>query len=356
MQETIVNRRLTALAAATVLTIIACDSARIPATDSSQAGEYAVNVLIRPITFSREQTRFETIGTSRAVRSVTLFAPSDGEVVEVLFNAGDRVGAGDTLLRMDDREERLAVELAEVTLRDAKQLLARYTGAKDSGAVLPTTLDAARTAAESAQIALSQARVALDKRRVLAPFDGVVGISDVEVGDRIGPDTPIVTLDDRDPLLVRFEVPEVLSNRLGTGDRIVVTTFDGNAQRRDATLVDIGTRIDPASRTFQVRAEVDNEDDRLRPGMSFRITLDIEGGRYARVPEVAVQWGATGAYLWRANDGEAERVPVSIVQRLEGEILVDGPLAESDRIVVEGVQRVREGVRLQDAGAKAAAR
>ena len=135
-----------------------------------------------------------------------------------------------------------------------------------------------------------------------------------------------------------------------------MTTFDGNAMARDAVLVDIGTRIDATSRTFPVRAEVANENDTLRPGMSFRIALAIEGASYARVPEVAVQWGATGAYLWRAVDGEAERVPVSIVQRLEGEILVDGPLTASDTIVVEGVQRVREGVRLRDAGAKAAAR
>lgn len=344
------------MAAAAVLTVTGCDKTTIPATTGGGDTPYTVDVLIRPVSFAREKTRFETIGTSRAVRSVTLFAPSDGEVVEIRFSAGDRVAQGDVLLRLDDREERLAVELAEVTLRDAERLLARYTGARDSGAVLPTTLDAARTAADAARISLSQARVALDKRRVLAPFDGVVGISDVEVGDRIGPDTAIVTLDDRNPLLVRFDVPEVLSGRLQEGDTVRVTTFDGNASAREAVLVDIGTRIDASSRTFQVRAEVDNDGDTLRPGMSFRIALDIEGNRYARVPEVAVQWGATGAYLWRAVDGEAERIPVSIVQRLQGEILVDGPLTEADSIVVEGVQRVREGVRLRDADARAAAR
>ena len=85
-------------------------------------------------------------------------------------------------------------------------------------------------------------------------------------------------------------------------------------------------------------------DDRLRPGMSFRVRVDVQGARYAVVSETAVLWGADGAYVWRIVDGTAVRVPVKVIQRREGRVLIDGELSDSDVIVVEGTQRMRDGV------------
>ncbi|MBT8088331.1 MAG: efflux RND transporter periplasmic adaptor subunit, partial [Gammaproteobacteria bacterium] len=81
-----------------------------------------------------------------------------------------------------------------------------------------------------------------------------------------------------------------------------------------------------------------------RPGMSFRVAIDVEGGLYAAVNETALQWSADGAYLWAIANGTATRMPVQIVQRREGRVLVDGNLTEGDVIVVEGTQRMRRGL------------
>ena len=325
-----------------------CGEPQIDATRSADERDYAVDVLLSPARFETHSTRFEAVGTARAIRSVALFPDSSGEVTERAFHAGQRVSAGQVLLRLDDREERLAVELAQVQLRDAERLYARYTRAEDQAALLPTTVDAAATASEAARIALERARLALSRRALLAPFDGVVGISDVEVGDRVGPSTQVATLDQRDALLVRLEVPEALMGQLQVGDPLTVAAWDGNGGTRPATVVDIGSRIDPATRTFTLQAKIDNSDDALRPGMSFRVALDIRGASYPVVPEVAVQWGAKGAYVWREENGRAVQVAVNIVQRRRGEILVEGALGAGDLIVVEGVQRFRDGVTLRD--------
>ena len=87
-----------------------------------------------------------------------------------------------------------------------------------------------------------------------------------------------------------------------------------------------------------------NEDDRLRPGMSFRVQIDVQGELFAVISETGVHWGADGAYVWSIVNGAAQKVPVRIVQRREGRVLIDGALENGDVIVVEGTQRMREGL------------
>lgn len=113
-------------------------------------------------------------------------------------------------------------------------------------------------------------------------------------------------------------------------------------------VVDIGSRIDPRNRTFVTRARVENTDDILRPGMSFRVTADVEGKRYPVVAETAVLWGAEGAYVWTIADGNvATRTPVKVIQRRQGRVLIDGDLGADDIVVVEGTQRMRNGVTVE---------
>ena len=106
------------------------------------------------------------------------------------------------------------------------------------------------------------------------------------------------------------------------------------------------SRIDAASRTLRVRARIPNPDDAIRPGTSFEVELAFTGRRYPIVREVAVLWSRDGAYLWRANTKKAEKVFVKLVRRDGGRILVDGPLKAGDLVVVEGVQGLRAGQKL----------
>jgi RND family efflux transporter MFP subunit len=297
--------------------------------------------------FESASTRVEAVGTSRAIRSVVIHPAASGRVVAVNFEPGQFVPAGHVLLELDSRDEKLAVELARVRLADAERLLDRYRRTGSSGAVLPTEIDAARTGAEAARIELGRAQVALDDRSIEAPFDGHVDFTDVDPGDRVNPDTDITTIDDRNALLVSFEIPEMLVGRLTEGSTVDFTSWNDPDSQRSGTVVELGSRIDPTSRTLVARATVDNTDDALRPGMSFRVSVNIGGRLYPVLAETAVQWGAEGAYAWLIVDGVARRTPVNIVQRQKGRILVDADLSEGDLIVVEGLQRMREGTAVE---------
>lgn len=307
-------------------------------------GPRAVPVLTEPVSFAPRQVRLEAVGTSRARRSVVLHPAAAGEVTAVNFRAGDHVEDGQLLLELDRRAEALQLELARVRLAEAERELERNQRMGRTGAVSAAALDTARTAARLARLQVEQAEVALADRSVRAPFAGHVGITDVDPGDRVTPDTVIAPLDDRDTLLVGFEVPERYLSRLAVGDPVDVATWSAEPSQAEGAISYIDTRVDPERRTFRAQARVENPEDRLRPGMSFRVRLALEGRRYPAVPEVSLQWGDAGAYVWTVRDGSAVRVPATIVQRRGGRVLVDAALEEGAPIITEGVQSVRPGM------------
>lgn len=290
------------------------------------------------------QVRIEAVGTSRALKSVTVYPEVSGEVVEVAFAAGEPVQAGQTLVRLDDRDQRLAVKIAGVELEDARRLLGRYERTRGSGTVTESALDDARSAVERARLNLDRAKVALDHRTIDAPFDGYLGITSIDVGARVDSTTVITTIDDRSELLVTFQVPELFLGQIEQGQSIAVSTWSNGSPDHKGQLVEIDSRINPETRTFAARALVDNERDLLRPGMSFRVSLDLEAGRYPLIPEVALQWGNDGAFVWGVQEGKVTRIPATVVQRVPGAILVDSALPEGIQVVTEGTQRMREGL------------
>lgn len=310
---------------------------------SRGAGE-AIPVITRPVQLASEATVVQAPGTGIAIQSVTLFPEAAGRVTEILFSAGKRVKKGAPLLRLDDRGERLAVQLARVHIKEARRKLDRMRKLAPRGTVARSELELAETALDAARITRAQREHELSKRTLVAPFAGVTGIPQVDPGERVSETTPVTTLDDRSTILVDFDVPEAYARGVEIGALIDITAWATGDRRFFGTVSSIASQIDAATRTLRVRAAVPNEEDLLRPGMSFVIRLALQGPRYPSVPSVAVQWNRQGAYVWRIADGKAERVPVRILKRTEDAVLVDAPLGEGEPIVVEGVQRMREGI------------
>lgn len=315
--------------------------------ESDQTERSARPVMVEQVEFARESTFVEAIGTSRALRSVTLESSVTGEVAEVSFSPGERVERGQVLLRLDDRDERLAVELAEVELADAERRLDRYQRSIRSGGVTQSDLDAATSAVDRARIALQRAQVHLDYHTIKAPFSGHIGLTELDPGAWISSNTSIASLDDRSTLLVRFQLPEILMGQLEPGQIVQMSTWSDRFAIAEGEIVDVSSRVDETRRTFTLRAHIDNQNDVLRPGMSFRIQLTLDGNRYLRVPEISLQWGGEGAYVWTVEDGKAKRIMVNIVQRRDNGVLVDGDVPEGTYIVTEGVHAVRDGARVR---------
>ena len=302
-----------------------------------------VVVVAEPVRVLPEQLEVEAIGTARATTSAEIYPETSGRVTSVLFSAGDYVREGEPLLRLDARAESLAVDAARVQVSEADQLLTRYRRIEDTGALSESQIEAGETALASARVALQQAEVDLGDRVVRAPFSGHVGLTEIDRGDRVNDSTPITRIDKRETLYVDFPAPEAVFNALRPGQVVQVTPFSDPSRTVDARVVTTDARISQDTRNFIVRTAISNSDDTLRPGMSFRVIFTRNGEARAAVPEEAIVWGGEGSHLFLVREGTARRVPVTITSRREGLAFVDGDVRTGDRVIVEGVQKVRDG-------------
>lgn len=300
-------------------------------------------VVTKPILFMNETRKVEAVGSAEAVRSIVLYPAVSDEIKEINFVPGQYIEKGKVLVRLDDRRQQIALKRAALTLEDTQRTVKRLSASYDKGAIPINELDLAKTQRDLAEVALEEARADLEDRHIVAPFDGVVGITDVEVGDRITEQTVITTLDSRSKLFINFKAPEASLPVLLNAPSVTLEPWSDKGKQVKAEIAQVDTRINEADRTLRARAVLDNSSDQFRPGMSFRVNLTIEGDRYAAIPEAALLWGATGAYIWLAEEGKAKKVDVSVHQRLRGTILVSGDVKEGDTLIAEGVQRLRTG-------------
>lgn len=320
------------------------------AADTAMPGtarDRAATVVVRATSDGVERVRVEAVGNARAKLSATLFPATAGEVQAINFTSDALVTRGDVLVELDRETEQLAVELAQVRVADAERVFRRLQRLIQTGATAQSSLDDARTNLEASRIEQKRSEVDLADRFVVAPFSGRIGLTELDVGDRIDPETEIATLDDRSTLLVRFDVPEALLGRIAIGDPVAVTPWANTGTATTGRVSDVGSRVSEQTRTFTVRAAIPNETDTLRPGMSFRVLLDVEGATYPKVPEIAIQWGGEGSFVWAIEDGAAKRVQVLIVQRQQAEVLIDGAIAPGTPVVVEGLHRIRPGSKVK---------
>jgi len=304
-------------------------------------------VVVEALSLAEDRVSLRAVGTGEALRSAALHPAVDGEVVEVLFDAEQEVEKGQPLLRLDDKHERLAVRLAAVAEKEARRQVARYEKLVPSGTVSTVAMQTAQAELESARLRLAQAQVALEERTLVAPFGGVIGLSEVDPGDRVTDETMIATLDDRSFIQIRFTVPEEYAGRLAVGGAVAVRPWTEPERVLPGAISAMDSRIDPATRSLRVKARIPNPDGAIRPGTSFDVRLEFKGRSYPSLREVAVLWSRDGAYVWRVVDGRAQKVFVKMMRRDQGRVLVNGPLAAGDLIVVEGVQGLRDGQRVE---------
>lgn len=302
-----------------------------------------VPVIVAKVNQAINNELIAAVGTARARRSVMLHAETDGIIIELAPRAGDHVKKGDTIVQLDATKAQLAVQIATRRLEEARRQFGRSEFLQNRSVNSKAKVEDAKTAEERAELEHLQAEEAMHDLSIRAPFDGIVGIPNVEVGERVTTATPLISLDQRDDVQVEFEVAEKYLSRLSVGDAVTGRTPSYEGRSFAGRIEFIDSRIDPTSRTVKVRAVIPNKDDVLRPGMSFVVEVELPGEQYAVVPELSLQWRKGESYVWTVDDAKARKVLVTVVSRLNSTILVEGNLQPRQLVVVEGVQRLRPG-------------
>ncbi|KQV38505.1 MULTISPECIES: efflux RND transporter periplasmic adaptor subunit [unclassified Rhizobium] len=305
-------------------------------------------VVTEPVGEAVVNDRLSAIGSGDAILSVTVTPLATGNLTEVLIKSGDRIKQGQVIARLDSDDQKVAADQARVALASAQEKVERNR--KLGNAVSVAVLREAEFAEQAAELDLRKAELDLKRRDIVAPSQGIAGIITVHPGDYVTTSTPIAVIDDRSQILVDFWVPERFSNKISVGQEVSASAIAIPGSEYSGVIHAIDNRVDEASRTLRVRARLDNPDDTLRAGMSFSVVARFAGDSYPTVNPLAVQWSADGSFVWRVEDSKSLRVPVKIVQRNSDKVLVDAALVKDQAVVMEGVQRLRDGGEVRIAG------
>lgn len=311
-----------------------------------------VPVEARPVRVGDAETTIDAVGTLISNESVVLRPEVDGRIATINFVEGARVARGDVLVELDS-----SVERAELAQAQAQQILARsnFERAKElrrNNAGTQRALDEADAALRTANAVVDLAQARLDKRSLVAPFDAWSGLRNVSPGDFVTTDTRIVNLEQTDPLKVDFRVPEIFLSALAQGQRITLEIDAYPGEPFLGTVRALNPLVDAAGRAVVVRAEIANDEGKLRPGLFARVHLTLAERHNALfVPEQAIQPQGDKTFVFRvADDGGksvARLTPVVLGARRGGEVEVMQGLAPGDIVVDAGLLKIRDGVPVQ---------
>lgn len=341
-------RSFTALLLFAALFVAAAGPADAQQRARRAAGETIVSVY--EVKTEPAVERVAAVGSGRAREQVTLTTRVAGVISDVSFEGGNKVEAGQVVVKLASEPEAIAVETAEAQRAQAFDAVERYKQLNEA-AVSRVARAEAETALKVADATLRRAREDLDRMTIKAPFAGIIGLTNLQTGDYLAVGNPIATLDDRSSILIEFTVPEAVapSIKIGMPMRASLATRPGEVFQGKVAAV--GTRIDPVTRTLSVRGEIPNPDLSLIPGSTFSVSVQLTGEKSPVVPGLAIQWDRAGAYVWRLTaDSTVERVDAAILARDGDRVFIDAKLAQGDKIVNEGGGLLTAGQKVKQQG------
>ncbi len=325
-----------------------------PPTQRQDAPIAVTTTTLRPVAW---RDSIEALGTAQANESVTLTAKVSETVRKVGFENGDYVEVGQLLVDLSGNTQLAALEEAAAAYREAQRLFERQQDLASKQLIAASAFDTQRAARDSARARMDQVRAQLGDRAITAPFAGVLGLRQVSPGTLVTPGTPIVTLDDVSIIKLDFSVPETYLSLLAPGQAVSAGSAAFPGRSFEGRVATVDSRVDPVTRAIKVRALVPNPQRLLRPGMLMTVELFQPGRQALAVPEIAIVQVGQASFLYRVKpDGSVEQVQVRLGARRRGEVEIlpaegGGGIRAGERVVVDGTVKLRDGVRIAEAGA-----
>jgi membrane fusion protein (multidrug efflux system) len=304
----------------------------------------AATVTVEEATLTMVEDRIEALGTTIANESVDITAQVTEMVGSILFTDGALVKAGDTLVELGKAETLAELQDARSNLTEQQKQYDRAVQLVKSGAATNSRLDTQTAALKSARARVAAAEARLNNRIIKAPFDGVVGLRRVSPGTLVQPGTVMTTLDDVRIIKLDFAVPEPFLAEIQTGLVLQARSAAYPGRVFEGRVASVDTRLDTATRSLIVRAEIPNPDMLLRPGMLMVVEVKRNPREAILVPEQAVSALQDRKFVFvMDSEDKAQRKEVQTGVRRNGRIEITQGLAVGDRVVVEGGFKLRPG-------------
>lgn len=300
----------------------------------------------------------EAVGTTRALQSVDIVPSAEGRITAINITPGEEIEAGAVIAQLDDEMEVATLQEVKSAVEEKQRALERAQTLIRSNTISQASLEQLRSGNAVAQAALARAERRFADRTIRAPFNGVLGITSVDLGARVDTDTVLTTLDDLSEVEIEFRLPETVYGQISAGQAIEATSAAFPDRRFTGQVDAIDSRIDQTSRSFRVRARLPNQDRVLPVGMFMRLDLNLASRQGVVVPEEALLVQGPTTYLYVIEDGVARQQKVETGQRRKGIVEITDGVAEGDVIATRGIQSLRDGskVKVLNGSAEAAGR
>lgn len=304
-------------------------------------------VIVAPVRVSEISDRVEALGTARANESVNITANITEKVREIHFEDGQQVKAGDILVVLEQSEEEANLEQAKAVLGQRQLALKRLLTLEKRQLASTDELDRTRLEVQQAKANIAAIQSRINDRVIRAPFAGVVGLRNISVGALVETGNLIATLDDTRLIKLDFSVPAIFLPDLKTGLKIEARATALGNKPYLGEVKSVDSRVDPITRSVQVRAMLPNPDGKIVPGILMQVDLLRNTRQALVIPEAALLPLADKQFVMvrLQKDGKdtVEKRQIDIGARLPGTVEVVAGLTVDEQVVTHGNSKVKPG-------------
>jgi membrane fusion protein (multidrug efflux system) len=305
---------------------------------------------------SKWQPTLESVGSITAVNGVTISTDLAGIVRQIAFESGNKVRAGDLLVRLDTVQEEAQLHQAEAQRDWAQVTLKRDKELVEKHAISQSDYDNAEASYRQTKAAVDQFNAVIARKTLRAPFDGVTGIRQVNLGQYLKEGDMVVTLQSFDPIYVNFSLPQQDLSKIVVGQPMTLQVDAYGDQSFKGTITAINSLVDQATRNIQVQATLANHDLKLRPGMFGKVSvLMSEVQNVIAVPATAIHYAPYGDSIFVVSEmkdkegkgykGVKEQF-IKLGQSRGDMIAIVSGLKPGEEVVTSGVFRLKSGARV----------
>jgi membrane fusion protein (multidrug efflux system) len=308
-------------------------------------GGFSIGVETAKVSASGFQDDVAAVGSLKSNESVMLRPEIAGRIAAIHLREGMPAARGTVLVALDAATQAAELRQAEANLALSQANFKRTEDLYQKKFVAERARDEAAANLKVLEAAVALAQAKLQKTRIRAPFDGIVGIRNVSVGDYVKEGQELINIEDIGSLKVDFRLPESYLSRLQKGQGVELSADAMPGQTFKGVLDAIDPLLDAAGRAISLRARLDNPERKLRPGMFVRVRLAFGGERQGlAVPEEALVPAGSDNFVFRVAEGKAQRVMVKIGQRRGAAAEIVEGLKAGDEVVTAGQLKLRDGV------------
>jgi membrane fusion protein (multidrug efflux system) len=299
----------------------------------------------------------ELIGTAQAIEGVTVSADLPGTVDKINFESGKAVHVGDVLVELDTRQERAQLAAAEAQRDLARTNFGRTQELVKQGVIAQTEYDNVSAQQKATEAQVGEIRATIERKTIRAPFSGILGIRQINLGQYLAAGQAIVPLQSLNPIYVNFGVPQQDSPRVKVGRTLRVASDDVPGVQFTGRVTAVDSVVDQTTRNIQVQATLSNPDGKLRPGMYVQVEVSLGGNREVfALPASAINYAPYGDSVFIVTDlqdpkGKTYRGVRQQFVKVQGsrgdQVGVISGLNPGDEIVSSGVFKLRNGAPVQ---------